>query len=120
MNKVERRGIASSVRRGDQSGRPYNEEDFMLKKKTGQSTVEYILLATAVIAVMILLTTGNSSVLQGRLGNTFNAAADSISAMGNRLKNSEGPTPTSNDPKAGTPPSNIKVNPADGFTATIP
>ncbi|MBI3314680.1 MAG: hypothetical protein HYZ86_01885 [Candidatus Omnitrophica bacterium] len=90
-----------------------------LRHGSGQSTVEYILLATAVIAVMVLFTTGNDSVFKARLSNAFNAAADSISDMGNRLKNSEGPTPLSDDPNAGTQDS-IRVNPGAGFNAIIP
>jgi Flp pilus assembly pilin Flp len=38
----------------------------------GQSTVEYILLVTAVIAVLVLFMVGNGSLFQTRLTNVFN------------------------------------------------
>ncbi len=80
------------------------------KTKGGQSTVEYILLATAVIAAMIFFTTGDNSVLKTRLGATLNSAANSIGGISNRLVNSQGPTP------AGvTPPSPITVDPTRGW-----
>jgi len=82
----------------------------MLKKKRGQSTVEYILLATAVIGAMIFFTTGPNSVLTGRLGSTLNSAANSIGSISNRLVNSQGPTP------AGTVPGpSVTVDPTAGF-----
>ena len=38
----------------------------------GQSTVEYILLVTAVVAVIILFTVGSNSLFQTRLNTVFN------------------------------------------------
>jgi Flp pilus assembly pilin Flp len=38
----------------------------------GQSTVEYILLVTAVVGVIILFTTGPGNLFQTRLTNVFN------------------------------------------------
>ena len=77
----------------------------MFKKTKGQSTVEYILLATAVIAVMIFFTTDKNTGLQGRLGNTLNATSDAIGGMTNRLKTSQNETPT----RADLPPVGIDV-----------
>jgi Flp pilus assembly pilin Flp len=52
-----------------------------LKNKRGQSTVEYVLLVTAVIAVIIAFTTGtNKNGLQDQLNTTLNAAAQDINA----------------------------------------
>ena len=80
-----------------------------MKTKGGQSTVEYILLATAVVGAMIFFTTGDNSVLKTRLGSTLNTAANSIGGISNRLsKSQEGsnssvdvPPPTGFDPTAG-------------------
>lgn len=83
---------------------------FRKMKTKGQSTVEYILLATAVIGAMIFFTTGDNSVLKGRLGNTLNSAANSIGSMSNRLANSQGPTPVGTVPVPG-----VTVDPTAGF-----
>ncbi len=82
----------------------------MLKNKRGQSTVEYILLATAVIGAMIFFTTGDNSVLKTRLGITLNSTANSIGSISNRLVNSQGPSPTGVTPGPG-----VTVNPTTGF-----
>ena len=57
----------------------------MLRKTRGQSTVEYILLVTAVIAVMIVFTTNKTTGLQGRLNTTYDTATNDINTMANRL-----------------------------------
>jgi len=44
----------------------------------GQSTVEYILLITAVIAVIILFTTGNNSPFQKNLNSVFNTTSQDM------------------------------------------
>lgn len=44
----------------------------------GQSTVEYILLVTAVIAVIVLFTVGNTSLFQTRLMNVFNSTTQDM------------------------------------------
>jgi Flp pilus assembly pilin Flp len=44
----------------------------------GQSTVEYILLVTAVVAVIILFTLGNKSLFQTRLTNVFNQTSQDM------------------------------------------
>ena len=43
-----------------------------MRAHQGQSTVEYILLITAVVAVIILFTVGNGSLFQTRLNTVFN------------------------------------------------
>ena len=51
-----------------------------IKNKRGQSTVEYILLVTAVVAVMIVFATSQGGPLQSQLNTTLNTAT---SDMGN-------------------------------------
>jgi len=43
-----------------------------MRANQGQSTVEYILLVTAVIAVIVVFTAGNKSLFQTRLTSVFN------------------------------------------------
>jgi hypothetical protein len=56
-----------------------------IENKTGQSTVEYILLVTAVVAVMIVFATSNKGQLQTQLCSVLNTAyadvADKASAL---------------------------------------
>jgi len=73
--------------------------------KRGQSTVEYVLLVAAVIAVMIAFTTKPNSGIQGELNTTLNAAVGQMSELGGRLSASQqGSNGTS-------PVSNFSVNP---------
>ena len=80
-----------------------------IKNKKGQSTVEYVLLMTAVVAVIIALVTGKNSGLQGTLTNTLNATISTQSDIADRLTNSENGTIAKADPKAGIPPYSISV-----------
>ncbi len=54
----------------------------MTKNKKGQSTVEYILLVTAVIAVIITITTGP---FKEKLTDTINKTTDGMGTMADRL-----------------------------------
>ena len=71
-----------------------------IKNKRGQSTVEYILLVAAVIAVMIAFTTSPTGGLQSQLNSALGTAATQIGDVGSRLTNSEagttGSSPASN------------------------
>ena len=60
----------------------------MFRKTKGQSTVEYILLVTAVIGVMIFFLTNKNGGLQGKLNSTVDTAANSIGNMSDRLDRS--------------------------------
>ena len=63
----------------------------LLKRKNvrGQSTVEYILLVTAVIAVAIVfLRPNDQGVLYQTVNKTFQDAANEVNALSDRLKNS--------------------------------
>jgi hypothetical protein len=60
-------------------------KDHMNQK--GQSTVEYILLVTAVIAVVIFLTAGNKSLFFNKMSNTANITMTGMEAEAQRLTN---------------------------------
>jgi len=80
-----------------------------IKNKRGQSTVEYILLVTAVVAVIIgFVATQNKGGFQSQLNQTLNGAMQQMTDMGNRLANSEG---TSASGGTGTPPYSVVVAP---------
>ncbi|MBI3314677.1 MAG: hypothetical protein HYZ86_01870 [Candidatus Omnitrophica bacterium] len=87
----------------------------MLKKKRGQSTVEYVLLATAVIAVMIAFATNKDTGLQKKLTDTLGTSANTIGNMTGRLhKSQQGsntviPTPAQ---------SVVGFDPTTGFNST--
>ena len=76
-----------------------------IKNKKGQSTVEYILLVTAVVAVMIVFTTG---VFKTQLNSAVNTAGTDIDTKMNTLTGSR---PLADKPKAGDgAPSQYSVN----------
>ncbi len=52
---------------------------------SGQSTVEYILLVTAVIAVVLIVTNGQNSIFQSRLTNVVDITSNRMINMANRL-----------------------------------
>ena len=56
-------------------------------KKNGQSTVEYILLVTAVIGVIILATTNNNSIFKRSLNNAIIQTTDGMQNMAAKLTN---------------------------------
>lgn len=60
-----------------------------IKNRRGQSTVEYVLLMTAVTAVIIAMVTSNKGGLQGQLNTTLNSAIESIGNMSDRLATSQ-------------------------------
>jgi uncharacterized protein (UPF0333 family) len=82
-----------------------------IKNKRGQSTVEYVLLVTAVLAVIIAFESqqGTHS-LQGQMNSTLQQAADDISTMQGTLVNSHAASAASTDPNSGVP-QNYTVNP---------
>ena len=55
--------------------------------KKGQSTVEYLLLVTAVLGVFIVLLVRNDSIFKQRVTNTFNIATSDMVDIANRLSN---------------------------------
>ena len=62
------------------------QKDKHMRAHKGQSTVEYILLVTAVLAVIILFTTGNNSVFQQRLNSVFNTTTQDMLNVASRLQ----------------------------------
>ncbi len=78
-----------------------------IKNKRGQSTVEYILLMTAVVAVIIAMVTSNKKGLQSQLNATLNSAIETIGTMSDRLANSE----PASGPSNATNPVTINVLP---------
>ena len=59
----------------------------MLKNKRGQSTLEYIILVTAVIAVLLVFL-GPSGVFQNVFNNTLSDVSGVMNKMANRYVNS--------------------------------
>ena len=54
----------------------------------GQSTVEYIILVSAVLAVAILFLTNSGTGFQAKLKDSMNAAVDRVGNMTDRMTNS--------------------------------
>jgi hypothetical protein len=59
-----------------------------LRKRKGQSTLEYVLLVTAVIVVIIGLVVSPQSPFRTKLNSTISGSMDSMDYMGARLANS--------------------------------
>lgn len=57
----------------------------LLKKKKGQSTVEYIILVTAVVAVIILFVANDNSVFRQRVNQTYDIATNEMVNMAGKL-----------------------------------
>lgn len=57
----------------------------MFNKRKGQSTVEYIILVTAVVSVAILFLVSPTSPFQKKVGSSLNAVADQMNVMADRL-----------------------------------
>jgi hypothetical protein len=80
-----------------------------IKNKRGQSTVEYVLLMTAVVAVIILFVANqNKGGFQDQLNSTLNGAVQEMSSMSDKFSGSHAsqPAPTSSD----TPPYSVNVD----------
>jgi uncharacterized protein (UPF0333 family) len=79
-----------------------------IKNKRGQSTVEYILLVTAVIAVIIVfLSSSNQNGFQSQYNAVLNSATGDMGTMENKLIAAHVSVPGG----AGTPTYNVDVNP---------
>ncbi len=76
-----------------------------LRLRSGQSTVEYIVLATAVIAVVIFFVTNQNTGLRGHLTNMVDTAADRIDSKAQTLQN------TYHSPSRSAPGPIITVDP---------
>ncbi len=60
----------------------------MTKNNKGQSTLEYVILVTAVIVVIISLLVGNNSLFRTKLNTTLNGTIDAMDTMQTRWANS--------------------------------
>ena len=78
-----------------------------IKNKRGQSTVEYILLVTAVVAVMIVFATSQNGGIQGQLNSVLGQATNGMNDEMGKLAGSH-ETPPGGD---GTPGYSVNVNP---------
>ena len=99
------------VLRTDRGQSPSTGSTGSPRGSSGQSTVEYILLVTAVIAVMIFFTTNQNNGLQGKLNATLETASNGISDMSNRLSASRKESPISSD----LPPAGLGVDVTNSF-----
>ena len=84
------------------------EKIMHIKNKRGQSTVEYILLVTAVVAVMILFAASPQGPLQTQLNSTLNAFTTGINSESTAYSGSH----TSPSGGTGAPGYNVDVNPS--------
>jgi Flp pilus assembly pilin Flp len=64
-----------------------------LKNKRGQSTVEYVLLVTAVLAVIIAFVSTNKGGFQNQLNTTLNTVVTEIGTETDQLDKSHAPSP---------------------------
>ena len=62
-----------------------------MTERRGQSTVEYVLLVTAVIAVIMAISVGTNSPFQQKLTNAINKTTDGMGDMANRLMGATNP-----------------------------
>ncbi len=58
------------------------------KNNTGQSTIEYIVLVTAVIAVIILLVFDQNSIFRQKVNSTLSSQFNTMESKGQALDNS--------------------------------
>jgi hypothetical protein len=82
-----------------------------IKNKRGQSTVEYILLVTAVVGVLIIFETNqNQGGFQSTLNSTLNQASQDMNTMSGVLVDSHALTPA-NQQSNNTPPYTVDILP---------
>jgi len=79
-----------------------------IKNKKGQSTVEYVLLVTAVLAVIIALVTSKNGGFQTTLNSTLNTATADMSTEVGALDTSH---VLNNSATSTPPPYNVTVTP---------
>jgi len=65
----------------------------LIKKKKGQSTVEYIILVTAVVVVIIFFVVNPGSPFRAQMNATLGNATDSMVNMASRLNGAFAPAP---------------------------
>ncbi len=82
----------------------------MLRNNRGQSTVEYIILVTAVIGVMIVFATNKDAGLQQKLSNAYDQVGNDMATKADSLSLSHD-TEDGGVPASGTPDTQFKVDP---------
>ena len=85
--------------------------------RAGQSTVEYIVLVTAVLGAVILFLNGPTSPFRDKLTKSMTTMTSHMETMANRIQNSTpsaSPTDTSSTPKSTIDP--LKNRCGDGQT----
>ena len=82
-----------------------------IKNKKGQSTVEYVLLVTAVLGVIIAFVAGSGSGFKNQLGNSLNTATSDMNSLAGTLGSSHAPTPAPTAAGTGTPSYTVNANP---------
>ena len=87
------------------SGRVRKQFGQTLRHCSGQSTVEYIILVTAVMGVIILFMTGNNNLFQGKLTNVLSETTNQIKDKSETLSDSH------NTPSGQVQAPQITVNP---------
>ena len=65
----------------------------LIKKKKGQSTVEYIILVTAVVAVIIFFVANPGSPFRTKINDTLGNATGAMANMAGRLNGAFAPAP---------------------------
>jgi|CXWL01.1.fsa_nt_gi uncharacterized protein (UPF0333 family) len=65
----------------------------LIKKKKGQSTVEYIILVTAVVVVIIFFVVNPNSPFRNQMNSTLGNATGSMVNMAARLNGAFAPAP---------------------------
>ncbi len=79
----------------------------MFNKRKGQSTVEYIILVTAVVSVAILFLVNPNSPFQKKVGSSLNSVTSQMNVMADRLSR----TTEGDDVLKSSPVSPSRVNP---------
>lgn len=60
----------------------------MVRKKKGQSTLEYVILVAGVVAILILFLTADESPFRQAYNDTLHQGTDGMVDMANRLRTS--------------------------------
>lgn len=81
----------------------------MLRKRKGQSTVEYILLVTGVIAVLIFFATSKTSGIQKHINESLDTATDKMADKEGDLTSSQYDASNAKG-STGTPTISVQVN----------
>jgi len=81
-----------------------------IKNKRGQSTVEYVLLMTAVVVVIIaFVSSANKSGFQAQLNATLNSATADMNTMAGTLQDSHNPATPPTGSTVGAPPYTVNA-----------